>query len=450
MCAIVGIYGNDDAAKLASAALFAMQHRGHEATGISAGGSDSKKIITVKNRGFVRDVFDEAAFKLLQGNMAIGHNRYSTAGSDSVFDAQPIQAKYKLGEISIVHNGNLVNKNEVRQRLIDEGSIFQTGMDTENLIHLIAKSSQDKLRDRITKSLTKVKGAYNFIIQSRSKLFVVRDPHGIRPLSIGKLRSGGYIVASETCCFDLVDAEFVRDVKPGEMLIFSEEFPEAESIMLDETKEFRPCAFEYIYFARPDSDIDGKNVYAVREQMGRALALNDKDIIDADMVIPVPDSGVPAALGYAKASGIPFELGIIRNHYVGRTFIEPTQAMRNMKVKMKLSPMKSLIEGKKLVVIDDSIVRGTTSKRIVKMLKDAGAAEVHFRVASPKIEYPCFYGIDTPTKEELINAMKTQEEVQDYIEADSLEYLSIDDLKGALGRNRNYSMVSFDGDYFVE
>lgn len=450
MCAIVGIYGNDDAAKLASAALFAMQHRGHEATGISAGGSDSKKIITVKNRGFVRDVFDEAAFKLLQGNMAIGHNRYSTAGSDSVFDAQPIQAKYKLGEISIVHNGNLVNKNEVRQRLIDEGSIFQTGMDTENLIHLIAKSSQDKLRDRITKSLTKVKGAYNFIIQSRSKLFVVRDPHGIRPLSIGKLRSGGYIVASETCCFDLVDAEFVRDVKPGEMLIFSEEFPEAESIMLDETKEFRPCAFEYIYFARPDSDIDGKNVYAVREQMGRALALNDKDIIDADMVIPVPDSGVPAALGYAKASGIPFELGIIRNHYVGRTFIEPTQAMRNMKVKMKLSPMKSLIEGKKLVVIDDSIVRGTTSKRIVKMLKDAGAAEVHFRVASPKIEYPCFYGIDTPTKEELINAMKTQEEVQDYIEADSLEYLSIDDLKGALGRDRNYSMVSFDGDYFVE
>ena len=450
MCAIVGIYGNDDAAKLASAALFAMQHRGHEATGISAGCSTTKKIMTVKNRGFVRDVFDEKAFKLLQGNMAIGHNRYSTAGSDSVFDAQPIQAKYKLGEISIVHNGNLVNKNEVRQRLIDEGSIFQTGMDTENLIHLIAKSSQDKLRDRITKSLTKVKGAYNFMIQSRSKLFVIRDPHGIRPLSIGKLRSGGYIVASETCCFDLVDAEFVRDVKPGEMLIFSEEFPDAESIMLDETKEFRPCAFEYIYFARPDSDIDGKNVYAAREEMGKALALSDKDIIDADMVIPVPDSGVPAALGYAKASGIPFELGIIRNHYVGRTFIEPTQAMRNMKVKMKLSPMKSLIEGKKLVVIDDSIVRGTTSKRIVKMLKDAGAAEVHFRVASPKIEYPCYYGIDTPTKEELINAVNTQEEVQEYIEADSLEYLSIDDLKGALGRDRNYSMVSFDGDYFVE
>ena len=449
MCAIVGIYGNDDAAKLASAALFAMQHRGHEATGISSGGDDSKKIFTIKNRGFVRDVFDEKAFKVLKGNMAIGHNRYSTAGSDSVLDAQPIQAKYKLGEISIVHNGNLINKDEVRQRLIDEGSIFQTGMDTENLIHLIAKSSQDKLRDRITKSLTKVKGAYNFIIQSRSKLFVVRDPHGIRPLSIGKLRSGGWIIASETCCFDLVDATFIRDVKPGEMLIFSKHTEEPESIMLDDSKEFRPCAFEYIYFARPDSDIDGKNVYATREAMGQVLARNDKDLLDADMVIPVPDSGVPSALGYAKESGIPFELGIIRNHYVGRTFIEPTQAMRNMKVKMKLSPMKSLIEGKKLVVIDDSIVRGTTSKRIVRMLKDAGAAEVHFRVASPMIQHPCFYGIDTPTKEELINAMKSKEEVEEYIEADSLEYLSIDDLKGALGRDRNYSLVSFDGDYFV-
>jgi len=452
MCAVVGIFGNEDASKLASAALFAMQHRGHEATGISSGHSnneDSKKIFTVKGRGYVRDVFNEKAFKVLQGDIAIGHNRYSTAGGDSLFDAQPIHAKYKLGEISIVHNGNLVNKDEVRKRLIDEGSIFQTGMDTENLIHLIAKSSQDKLRDRITKSVKKLKGAYNFIIQSRSKLFVLRDPHGIRPISIGKLKSGGWIIASETCCFDLVDADFVRDVKPGEMLIFSDDYDEPESIILDDTKEFRPCAFEYIYFARPDSIIDGKNVYATREAMGRALAVNDKALLEADIVIPVPDSGVPAALGYSKESGIPFELGIIRNHYIGRTFIEPTQAMRNMKVKMKLSPMRSLIEGKKLVVIDDSIVRGTTSKRIVKMLKDAGAAEVHFRVASPMIQHPCFYGIDTPTKEELINAVKTKDEVQEYIEADSLEYLSIDDLKGSLGRETNYSLVSFDGDYFV-
>jgi len=450
MCAIVGIYGNDNAARLASAALFAMQHRGHEATGISSGGYSDKKIHTIKKRGYVRDVYDAEAFEVLQGDMAIGHNRYSTAGSDSVFDAQPIHARYKLGEISIVHNGNLVNKQEVRQRLIDEGSIFQTGMDTENLIHLIAKSTRDRLRDRITDALEHVKGAYNFIIQSRSKLFVIRDKHGIRPLSLGKLKSGGWIVASETCAFDLVDAEFVRDVKPGEMLIFSEGYKAPESIQLFTGAEFRPCAFEYIYFARPDSVIDGKSVYRTRENMGKELAKNDSNIeLKADMVIPVPDSGVPAALGYAQQSGIPFELGIIRNHYVGRTFIEPTQEMRNLKVKMKLNPMRSLIAGKSLIVIDDSIVRGTTSKRIVQMLKEAGAAEVHFRVASPMIQHPCFYGIDTPTKEELINAIMTKDEVCEHIGADSLEYLTIDNLKDSLGRDRNYSLVSFDGDYFV-
>ncbi len=451
MCAVVGIFGNDNAARIAGAALFAMQHRGHEATGISSGGYEDKKIHTIKKMGYVRDVFHEGTLKKLPGNIAIGHNRYSTAGSDSVSDAQPIQAKYKLGEISIVHNGNLVNKNEVRRKLIDEGSIFQTDMDTENLIHLIAKSTQDRLRDRITEGLEHLKGAYNFIIQSRSKLFVIRDKHGIRPLSLGKLKSGGWIVASETCAFDLVEAEFVRDVNPGEMLIFSKEYEEPESLQLFEGFEFRPCAFEYIYFARPDSVIDGKSVYKTRENMGKELAKNDmNNNIKADMVIPVPDSGVPAALGYAQQSGIPFELGIIRNHYVGRTFIEPTQEMRNLKVKMKLNPMKSLIAGKSLLVIDDSVVRGTTSKRIVKMLKEAGAAEVHFRVASPMIQHPCFYGIDTPTKEELINARMSKKEVCEYIEADSLEYLSIDNLRDSLGRDRNYSLPSFDGDYFIE
>jgi amidophosphoribosyltransferase len=451
MCAVVGIYGNDNAARLASAALFAMQHRGHEATGISSGGYEDKKIHTVKKMGYVRDVFHEGSLKKLPGNIAIGHNRYSTAGQDSVSDAQPIHAKYKLGEISIVHNGNLVNKQGVRQKLINEGSIFQTDMDTENLIHLIAKSTKDRLRDRITEGLQELKGAYNFMIQSRSKLFVVRDQHGIRPLSLGKLKSGGWIVASETCAFDLVEAEFVRDVEPGEMLIFSEDFEEPESLQLFKGHEFRPCAFEYIYFARPDSVIDGKSVYKMRENMGKELAKNDKKVgLTADMVVPVPDSGVPAALGYAQACGVPFELGIIRNHYVGRTFIEPTQEMRNLKVKMKLNPMKSLIKGKSLIVIDDSVVRGTTSKRIVRMLKDAGAAEVHFRVASPMIQHPCFYGIDTPTKEELINARMTKDEVCKYIEADSLEYLSIEDLKDALGHDRNYSLPSFDGDYFVQ
>jgi amidophosphoribosyltransferase len=447
MCAIVGIYGNENAAKLASVALFAMQHRGHEATGISSGYNN--KLYTIKDRGYVKDVFNEKSFEVLKGDMAIGHNRYSTAGSDSILDAQPIHARYKLGEISIVHNGNLVNKYEVRNKLIEEGAIFQTGMDTENIIHLIARSTQNKLQDRIVEALEHAVGAYNFIIQSRSKLFVIRDKHGIRPLSLGKLRSGGWIVASETCAFDIVDAEFVRDVRPGEMLVFRKN-GEPESIQLYNA-EYRPCAFEYIYFARPDSDIDGKNVYSVRQNMGRALAQFDKNNgLKADMVIPVPDSGVPAALGYAKESGIPFEYGIIRNHYVGRTFIEPTQEMRELKVKMKLSPMPSLIKDKVIIVIDDSIVRGTTSKKIVRMLKNAGAKEVHFRSASPMIKYPCFYGIDTPTKEELINAQMSKEEVKDFIEADSLDYLSLEDLFDSIGRDRNYSVPSFTGEYFIK
>ncbi len=447
MCAIVGIYGNENAAKLASVALFAMQHRGHEATGISSGYNN--KLYTIKDRGYVKDVFNEKSFEVLKGDMAIGHNRYSTAGSDSILDAQPIHARYKLGEISIVHNGNLINKYEVRNKLIEEGAIFQTGMDTENIIHLIARSTQNKLQDRIVEALEHAVGAYNFIIQSRSKLFVIRDKHGIRPLSLGKLRSGGWIVASETCTFDIVDAEFVRDVRPGEMLVFRKN-AEPESIQLYNA-EYRPCAFEYIYFARPDSDIDGKNVYSVRQNMGRALAQFDKNNgLKADMVIPVPDSGVPAALGYAKESGIPFEYGIIRNHYVGRTFIEPTQEMRELKVKMKLSPMPSLIKDKVIIVIDDSIVRGTTSKKIVRMLKNAGAKEVHFRSASPMIKYPCFYGIDTPTKEELINAQMSKEEVKDFIEADSLDYLSLEDLFDSIGRDRNYSVPSFTGEYFIK
>lgn len=447
MCAIVGIYGNDNAARLASLALFSMQHRGQEATGISS--SCEGKIFTKKDRGLVSEVFKEDALSYLKGNMAIGHNRYSTAGGDSILDAQPVFAKYKLGEISIVHNGNLINKKEIRDELIDKGAIFQTGMDTENLIHLIAKNSKERLRERITEALEKTVGAYCFIIQSRNKQFVIRDRYGIRPLSLGRIKSGGYIVASETCAFELVDAEFVRDVNPGEMLIFSEDYEEPESIQLFEP-EFRPCAFEYVYFARPDSLVDGKTVYETRENMGKTLAKNDsKSTAKYDMVVPVPDSGVPAALGYAAQSGIPFKYGIIRNHYVGRTFIEPTQEMRSMKVKMKLSPMRSLIEGKSLLVIDDSIVRGTTSKRIVRMLKDAGAKEVHFRVASPEIKFPCYYGIDTPNKEELISNNMSKDEVCKYIEADTLEYLSIEDLTNSIGSDRNYALESFNGDYFV-
>ena len=447
MCAVVGVYGDENASRIAYYALFAMQHRGQEATGISA--SNGEHIKTIKSRGLVTEVFDDNSFEILKGDMAIGHNRYSTAGHDSILDAQPIFARYSLGEISIVHNGNLINKDKVREELIKEGAIFATSMDTENVVHLIARSQEKHLKDRIIKALEKVKGAYCFIIQSRTKMFVIRDRYGVRPLSLGRLESGGYIVASETCAFDLVKAKFVRDIRPGEMLIFDKEMPEdMKSIQLYES-DYRPCAFEYIYFARPDSVIDGKSVYKVRGRIGWALA-NEASHIEADMVVPVPDSGVAAALGYSKKSGIPFELAIVRNHYVGRTFIEPTQELRDMKVKLKLSPIKEKINGKRVIVLDDSLVRGTTSRQIVKMLRESGAKEVHMMIAAPEIKYPCKYGIDTPSFDELMSANKTKDEIRDYMGADSLTFLSIEALKEAIGYDRNYSLVSFDGDYFIK
>ncbi len=443
MCAIVGVYGSNNASKIAYYSLFAMQHRGQESTGIST--ADDHKIHLIKKRGLVTEVFDEEAFKVLSGTCAIGHNRYSTAGDDSVLDAQPVFARYKLGEISVAHNGNLVNKNEVRNELIDRGAIFQTGMDTENIVHLIAKSQKDSLVDRIKDMLTKIEGAYCLAIQSRTKMFVIRDRFGIRPLSLGRLKDGGWIVASETCAFDLVGAEFIRDVKPGEMLTFEEgKEPISEQVF---EPDFHPCAFEYIYFARPDSIIDGKNVYQTRLEMGRRLA---KEVpADVDLVLPVPDSGVAAARGYAEGLGVPFEMGIVRNHYVGRTFIEPTQEIRDLKVKLKLSPIEHLIRGKRVAIIDDSLVRGTTSRQIVKMLVEAGAKEVHMRIAAPEIKYPCRYGIDTPTQAELISANHTVEEIAQKIGATSLGFLSVEGLKESLGNDRTYSLVSFDGNYFA-
>ena len=444
MCAVVGVYSVKHASKVAYYALFAMQHRGQEATGISS--SDGVSIWTKKRRGLVTDVFsDEENFVYLKGSMAVGHNRYSTAGSSSIADAQPIDAKYKLGEISIVHNGNLINKNEVRSKLIDDGAIFQSDMDSENIIHLIAQSKSGLLQDRITEALQEIKGAYCLIIQSRKKMFAVRDKYGIRPLSLGRFENGGYIVASETCAFALVGAKFVRDVRPGEMLIF-EKGQEPISVQLFEPNP-RPCAFEYIYFARPDSVIDGKNVYETRIKMGKRLAIENP--VEADVVLPVPDSGIAAALGYAMQSGIPFENGIVRNHYVGRTFIEPIQEMRDLKVRLKLSPIKELIYGKRVVIIDDSLVRGTTSKQIVRMLKEAGATEVHMKLASPPIKHPCRYGIDTPSYEELISANLSEDEICKEIGADSLSFLSVNGLVDSLGHDRNYSLVSFDGQYFI-
>ncbi len=443
MCAIVGVYGSDEASKIAYYALFAMQHRGQESSGISS--SDGVKIHTFKKRGLVTEIFNEDSFRILKGKMAIGHNRYSTAGNDSILDAQPVFARYKLGEISIAHNGNLVNKNEVRNELIAKGAIFQSDMDTENIVHLIAKSQKNSLEDRIKDTINKLIGAYCLVIQSRKKMFAIRDRYGIRPMSLGKLKEGGYIVASETCAFDLVGAKFIRDIRPGEMLIFDgDKEPISQQLF---PSDYRPCAFEYIYFARPDSIIDGKNVYEMRLKMGQRLA--QEEPCEIDLVLPVPDSGIAAALGYARGLGVGFEMAIVRNHYVGRTFIEPTQEVRDLKVRLKLSPIQNLIKGKRIAIIDDSLVRGTTSKQIVKMLKDAGAAEVHMRIAAPEIKYPCRYGIDTPTKKELISANKTPTEISKKIGATSLGFLSIEGLKEALGNDREYSLVSFDGNYFA-
>ncbi|MDX1295037.1 MAG: amidophosphoribosyltransferase [Sulfurimonadaceae bacterium] len=442
-CAVVGIFDHPEASKLAYFSLHAMQHRGQEAAGISSG--DGEKLHTIKDRGLVTRVFDENKLKTLSGHMAIGHTRYSTAGDDSILDAQPVYARYDLGQLSIVHNGNLTNAQEVRDELIEKGAIFQTFMDTENLIHLIAKSDQKKLQDRIIDAVKKIQGAYSLIFLSRSKMFAIRDPHGFRPLSLGRV-GDGYVVASETCAFDLIGAEYVRDVNPGEMLIF-EKGKAPQSIQVYEPTP-KHCIFEYVYFARPDSDVYNQNVYEMRKNMGKELAKEKP--VEADMVVPVPDGGVPASIGYAQESGIPYEMGIMRNHYIGRTFIEPTQEMRDLKVKMKLSPIRKLIEGKRLVVIDDSIVRGTTSRQIVRMLKDAGAAEVHMRISSPPTTDPCFYGVDTPDKEKLIAANMNLDEICQYIEADSLAYLSNDALlKSVNASDTNYCTACFTGEYIV-
>ena len=447
MCAIVGVINSKDAAKTAYYALFAMQHRGQEASGISA--CENGRIETVKGRGLVTEVFDKTNLESLKGDMAIGHNRYGTAGADSLKDAQPVAGNYALGEISIVHNGNLINKDEIRRKLVSEGAIFQSGMDTENILHLIARSKQEHLKDRIIEALNQCVGAYSLLILSRSKMFAVRDRYGVRPLSIGRLKDGGYIVASETCAFDLVGAEFIRDVKPGEMVIFEEGKDEFSSLEILKAAEARICAFEYIYFARPDSVVEGKNVYEVRKKLGAALARKCKEL-KADFVVPVPDSGVPAALGFAQESKIPFEMAIVRNHYIGRTFIEPTQEVRNLKVKLKLNPIGAALHGKSVVVVDDSIVRGTTSKKIVELLRHAGAARVHMCIASPELKYPERYGIDTPSVRELIAANMSTDEICKFIGADSLTFLSVPELVEALGGERKYSLVSFDGDYFIK
>ncbi|QFR50130.1 amidophosphoribosyltransferase [Sulfurimonas lithotrophica] len=445
-CAVVGVFGHKEASKLAYFSLHSLQHRGQEAAGISS--ADDKKLHTIKKRGLVTRVFDEQKLKTLSGSSAIGHTRYSTAGDDSILDAQPVFARYDLGEMAIVHNGNLTNAKEVRDDLIKKGAIFQSYMDTENLIHLIAKSEKEKLIDRIIDAVQRIEGAFSLVFLSRTKMFAMRDRFGFRPLSLGRLQNGGYIVASETCAFDLVGAEFIRDVEPGELLVFSEG-REPKSIKIYEPTP-KHCIFEYVYFARPDSHVFGQSVYKARKEMGKELARVKP--VEADLVIPVPDGGVPAAIGYSQESGIPYEMGIMRNHYIGRTFIEPTQEMRDLKVKMKLSPMVDLIKGKRVIVIDDSIVRGTTSLRIIKMLKEAGASEVHMRISSPPTTDPCFYGVDTPDKENLIAANMSEDAICEFIQADSLAYIDEAALLRSVGAkdgDEKYCTACFTGKYIV-
>ncbi len=443
-CAVVGIFDHEEASKLAYFSLHALQHRGQEAAGISS--ADGKKVHTIKDRGLVMKVFNEENLKTLQGSSAVGHTRYSTAGDDSILDAQPVFARYDLGEMAIVHNGNLTNAEEVRNALIKKGAIFQTFMDTENLIHLIAKSTKDHLLDRIIDAVQRIEGAFSLVFLSRTKMFAMRDRFGFRPLSLGRLPNGGYIVASETCAFDLVGATFIRDVEPGELLVF-EEGKAPQSIKIFEATP-KHCIFEYVYFARPDSSVFGQSVYETRKNMGKELARIEP--VEADLVIPVPDGGVPAAIGYAQESGIPYEMGIMRNHYIGRTFIEPTQEMRDLKVKMKLSPMTDIIKGKRVIVVDDSIVRGTTSKRIIRMLKEAGASEVHMRISSPPTTDPCYYGVDTPDKDKLIAANMSTQEICEFIEADSLAYLDEASLlRSVNATDDSYCTACFTGKYIV-
>jgi amidophosphoribosyltransferase len=426
-CGVFGIFGHPEAANLTYLGLYALQHRGQESCGIVS--SDGNRLHSYKKMGLVADVFKgKTVFQRLPGKSAIGHVRYSTAGGSDTKNIQPIMVDYHRGSIAVAHNGNLVNAQEHRNRLEQEGSIFSTTADTEVIIHKIAKAQSDSLPERIVEALQDLKGAYCLTFLTETRLVAVRDPSGFRPLALGKL-DGAYVVASETCAFDLIEAEFIREIEPGELIVVDKDG--LTSYHPFEKRPISPCIFEFIYFARPDSTIFGKTVYEVRKEFGRVLAREYP--VDADLVIPIPDSGVPAAIGYAEESGLPFQLGLIRNHYVGRTFIEPAQSIRHFGVKIKLNPVREVIEGKKVVVVDDSIVRGTTARKLIKMIRQAGAKEVHVRISSPPTAFPCYYGIDTPTRTELIASSHSIEEITRYITADTLGYLSPEGMRKAAG-----------------
>ncbi|GAB4388740.1 MAG: amidophosphoribosyltransferase [Thermodesulfovibrionales bacterium] len=441
-CGVCGVFGHPEASNLAYLGLYALQHRGQEGAGITS--SDGKLFHTEKGMGLVADIFNEKRLKRLPGQIAIGHNRYSTAGSSTLKNVQPIVANFAMGSLAIAHNGNLVNAEELRAELEGGGAIFQSSSDSEVMIHLMARAKHEDFTERIIEALKKVNGAYSLLVMREKELIAARDPHGVRPLCLGSI-DGAYVVASETCAFDLIGAKYMRDIAPGEILTISESG--LKSIRAFATADRASCVFEFIYFSRPDSYIfGGHNVNEIRKEFGRQLARENP--VEADIVIPVPDSGVPAAIGYSERSGIPFDFGLIRNHYVGRTFIEPRQAIRHFGVKIKLNPVRELLAGKRVIVVDDSIVRGTTSKKIVKMIREGGnAREVHMRISSPPCVGPCFYGIDTPTRQELIANSHSVDEIKKYITADSLAYLSLEGLRNIVPDSGDYCTACFDNRY---
>lgn len=442
-CGVFGIFGHKDAARLVYLGIYGLQHRGQESAGIAI--ADGSKIDCYKGMGLVSEVFNEEILATLKGQLAIGHIRYSTSGSSELKNAQPFVVDYFQGSVAIAHNGNLVNIQSLREKLGSHGSIFQSTMDSEVIVHLLARANEDTFEKRLIKALKQVKGAYSLLVMNKDQLIGVRDPHGFRPLCLGVL-DGSYVFASETCALDLIRAEYLREIEPGELVIVDKKglrslkpFPKTSPTQ---------CIFEYIYFARPDSLAYGESVYRIRKNLGRELAKESP--VDADIVVPMPDSGNCAALGFSEISGIPFEMGFIRNHYVGRTFIQPSQPVRDLGVKIKINPVRDVIKGQRVIVIEDSIVRGTTSRTRMKNLREAGAREVHMRVSCPPHRYPCFYGIDFPTREELIASSHSTEEIREYLGLDSLGYLSTEGMiKSMPFKKHDFCLSCFDGNYPV-
>lgn len=441
-CGVFGIHGADDAAEATYLGMYSLQHRGQESAGILA--SDGRIMRCHKAMGLVTEVFSTGTLSRLEGRLAISHNRYSTTGSTRVENAQPLVVDYRHGRIGIAHNGNLVNAYELRRNMERDGSIFQTTSDSEIFLHLIARSKKDTFEERLLDSLKQVKGAYSALLMTEKDLVGIRDPRGFRPLCLGR-RGDAYVVTSETCALDIVEAEYIRDVEPGEAVVINEDG--LRSYRLDSEPPRAHCIFELIYFSRPDSRVFGTNVDKARRAFGRRLA--EEHPADADIVIAVPDSSNSAALGYAERSGIRFELGLIRNHYIGRTFIDPVQKVRDRGVRVKFNPVRGILKDKRVVVVDDSIVRGTTSRQLVKMLRRGGAKEVHFRVSSPPIQFPCCYGIDTPTRAELIASSHSVEEIATYLRVDSLGYLSLEGMLTCVKDPENYCNACFSGEYSI-